>query len=118
MPNVANNTSSFLSGSGNTSQSGVLYASGSLGTALAGPAGSLTVLGAGVTFSTAAYTNGDLYRDGTITVPIDQGNAHAFRSLMYAFGWCNYQIEFDPVIPKDSTKQLSLTFRHSWARRP
>lgn len=33
-------------------------------------------------------------------------------------GVCRYQIQFDPAIPKDNTKVLSLTIQHSWARRP
>lgn len=69
------------------------------------------------TITTAAYVGGSLQRDGTQTLDLNQGNlAGGITVVKFAFGWCAYQCGFSPAIPKDGTKTLTLTFRHSWSR--
>lgn len=96
--------------------------SGTLGTITSsGPSGSVVVSFGTVSF--AAYTNGNYYRDFTISSTSAQGNVAGgiqsvgLRGTNGASGqaWAT-QIQFSPVIPKDNTKTMSLTFRFSWAR--
>ncbi len=107
--------SAFLSAAGNNSQSGTKVYTGTLGTVLSEPSGTADVWGVA---DNDDYVPGDHERIGTYTWTIDEGNlSGGIRSIMYAAGWANYQIQFDPVIPKDNTNQLELTFSHSWARK-
>lgn len=57
----------------------------------------------------------------TVSAPLNQGNVaggiRSIRSLGGSSGLGAYQIEFDPVIPKDATKVFSLTFEIAWERR-
>lgn len=69
----------------------------------------------------AAYSAGTHRIDGTATFGLDTANFDILSALV-VFGqsvarFGAVQIEFDPVIPKDDTKVLTLTFRHSWARK-
>lgn len=90
-------------------------------TAYTGAIGAITGTPSGATGNAPArtdlsYTSSSLYRDvqhvyGLTTVTV------SIRSLTFSFGWNSYQIEFDPVIPKTNANQLTLVFRHSWARR-
>lgn len=69
-----------------------------------------------------AYSSGSYARAATVSAGLDQSNlGGGIRSIVIssnAWGAGRYQIQFDPAIPKDNTKVLSLTIQHSWARRP
>ena len=55
--------------------------------------------------------------DTTSTWQLDQGNlAGGVRSYVPGSQFGAFQIQFDPVVPKDATKRLTLTFRWSWER--
>lgn len=88
--------------------------SGAIGAITATPSGTNDTAS---TFSTAAYGTNNLYRDGTAVWDLNDGNVGGIRSVSYYFSWCAYQMEFSPVIAKDNTKTLTLTFRHTWARK-
>lgn len=68
--------------------------------------------------SVAAYTPGSFYRDVTVTLGATIGNPPGgIGAVEFLTGSTfNWQYQFTPVIPKDNTKTLSLTFRVSWAR--
>ena len=89
---------------------------GSLGAITGTPSGSSVAISAA---ASPAYIPGTYYRDSVFTAALAQGNLSGGISAVYfqgsgAFG----QISFSPVIAKDNTKTLSLTFRTAWARRP
>ena len=110
-----NATATFGGAGGNSGQSGVKVYTGSLGTVLSEPSGTANVAGS---VSNAAYTPGTYEQVGTYTWSISEGNlAGGIRSVLYSPGFANYQIEFDPPLPKDATKQLQLTFIHTWSRK-
>lgn len=75
--------------------------------------------------SSASYTNDNFYRDHTLTYGLNAGNfGSGIGSVAGAFGSGSgngtggfFQTAFNPRIPKDATKILTLTFRHSWARK-
>jgi hypothetical protein len=92
-------------------------ASSTLGAITAGPSGG----GSGQTGSVAtdAYVGSSLTKTGTNSFSIGQGNESGGIGATRAFwGLGSFQYEFDPVIPKDSTKTLALNYSISWARRP
>jgi hypothetical protein len=73
-----------------------------------------------LTMTVAAYSNNSYTKEATWNLAIDQGNlANKIRSVSYYMAWppILYQCQFDPVIDKDNTKTLSLTFKLVWARR-
>lgn len=95
---------------------------GDIGAMTAGPSG---------TTSGALYAAADAYSAGSYkrTIGFDAGIntwnlAGGIRSVaFYPAGYGNenqmgWQCQFDPKIPKDNTKELSLTFDVSWARKP
>lgn len=92
--------------------------SGDIGAVTASaPAGTASSL----SITALAYGAGSLVRSVEVTASLDQGNlAGGVRSVgvTSSSGAGGYQIRFDPAIPKDNTKVLTLTIRHSWARRP
>lgn len=68
-----------------------------------------------------AYSSASYTRATTVSAGLNDSNlSGGIRSIMiYSNGYTGrYQIQFDPAIPKDNTKVLSLTIQHSWARRP
>lgn len=68
-----------------------------------------------------AYSSGSYTRAVTVSAGLNDSNlSGGIRSIMIRAmsGTSRYQIQFDPAIPKDNTKVLSLTIQHSWARRP
>lgn len=95
---------------------------GSIGAITASPSGDSAAV-AGVN---SPYGPGNYYRDYTCTFDLITGNlsggisAALFR-LGDAGGGGNglgaMQCSFDPPIPKTGSNQLSLQFRHSWARK-
>lgn len=72
----------------------------------------------------AAYSGGSHQRDGTIAYGLTDGNvAGGISAATFSGGIATgslgaFQLGFSPTIPKDNTKVLSLTYRHSWARFP
>ena len=69
-----------------------------------------------------AYSSGSYTRAATVSAGLNDSNlSGGIRSIMIKSnpdGTGRYQIQFDPAIPKDNTKVLSLTIQHTWARRP
>ena len=68
-----------------------------------------------------AYSSGSYTRATTVSAGLNDSNlSGGIRSILISSysGVGSYQIQFDPAIPKDNTKVLSLTIQHSWARRP
>lgn len=69
-----------------------------------------------------AYSSGSYTRAATVSAgPNDSNLSGGIRSIVIRSNSAatgRYQIQFDPAIPKDNTKVLSLTIQHSWARRP
>jgi hypothetical protein len=67
--------------------------------------------------SNAAYGNNNLYRDGSVSYGLTQGNVSGgIRSASWTTSIGLYQTRFDPVIAKNSSKTLSLSFRYHWDR--
>lgn len=95
-----------------------------------GPIGTITGLpsgsggNGGTSGSQAAYSNNSLQQNGTINVSLTGGNYTAPVGIRSALGYWRsvggpvFQYQFDPIIPKDSTKTLVLNLSYSWARRP
>jgi hypothetical protein len=69
--------------------------------------------------TTDSYSNGSYTRAGSVLWGLTSGNAvgGALAAKVPWTSW-NFQYEFDPVIPKDSTKTLVLNYSTSWGRRP
>ena len=69
-----------------------------------------------------AYSSGSYTCAATVSAGLNDSNfAGGIRSIVVRSYYArigSYQIQFDPAIPKDNTKVLSLTIQHSWARRP
>lgn len=65
-----------------------------------------------------AYGNNNLYRDMTQTWSLSDGNlAGSIKTVTINIASAvNFQCQFTPVLPKDATKVLTLTFRLTWAR--
>lgn len=80
-----------------------------------GSSGSLTA-------TPLAYSSGSYTRAATVSAGLGDSNlAGGIRSIVIRSSFAatsRYQIQFDPAIPKNNTKVLSLTIQHSWARRP
>lgn len=101
----------------------VSYAyTGDIGAMTGTPSG--TVSG-GVGATVAAYSAGSYKRTLTVAPGINDWNlSGGIRSVMFPVNgggstWSQmyWQCQFDPKIPKDNTKELSLTFDVSWARK-
>jgi hypothetical protein len=109
---------SFFS-SGQSAAAGSAFACGTrpgaIGAITGVPSGTKSAI---TTATSATYGTNDLYRDGTFTCQLNDGNSvGGVRCFTFQFNWCGYQCEFDPVLPKDNTKVLTLVFRHTWARK-
>lgn len=92
--------------------------SGAINAAITGgPAGTS---GASTGNSLASYTPGSYHRDTTFTFGLNDSNVGGVMSVFVPLGYGQVfgavQIEYDPVIPKDNTKVMSLAYRHTWAR--
>lgn len=98
---------------------GTSVTNGSIGAITSGPSGTSSNP-SGITNS--SYVNNSLVRDFTVDFGLGNGNVSGGVSAMIIYlgallgGFGLMQMSFSPAIPKDSTKLLSFTFRHSWAR--
>jgi hypothetical protein len=64
-----------------------------------------------------AYINNSYSITGTLTFSLERGNSPTgIGSITYVAGFGLYQTSFTPVILKDNTKSLSITYSVSWAR--
>lgn len=94
--------------------------SGAVGAITSSPSGTT---GSSSSAAAAAYSNNSLQRDFTVTWGLNNGNVSG-GIMSVGFNTSSsdeecggaYQVEFDPVIPKDATKTLSLSYRVQWAR--
>ena len=103
-----------------TSNSAYSY-TGDIGAMTAGPSGTASAL---ITTAADAYSAGSHKRTIGFDAGINAWNlAGGIRSVaVYVIGYggenqMGWQCQFDPKIPKDNTKELSLTFDVSWARK-
>ncbi len=94
--------------------------SGAIGEITGTPAGTSST-GPNTAFS--AYTNGNFYRDVSPTFSLTQGNVvGGIMSIGFIAGVSSanartsWQCQFDPVIEKDSSKTLNMSYRISWTR--
>lgn len=88
---------------------------GDIGAITADPSG--VIYWGSCSISNNAYVNNSLIQDGVLSWGLDQGNLPGgIRSIFYQTGVGVYQTQFDPPIPKDNTKVLSVTFRVGWGR--
>lgn len=63
----------------------------------------------------ASYTNGTFYRQLNLTVPLANGNvAGGIKAMTCGFNVGFYQILFDTIVPKDSTKVMTFSIRLGW----
>lgn len=68
-------------------------------------------------FANVAYVDGNYYKDITFSLGINDGNVSGgIKACSFQTRLGHYQASFTPVLEKDNTKTLSLTFRVSWAR--
>lgn len=96
------------------------YETNVLGAVTGRPAGTASSISS---YVLAGYSSGNFYRDVTYTASTSQFNfTTGLGSLTYAnpgsggTGNVGYQISFNPKLPKDSDRNLSLPFRISWGR--
>lgn len=106
----------FIGGKINSPNSAATAYNGALGAITASPSGSESTSTSGTNLE---YSDSSYQRDFTCTWGLGSGNLAggitAFRAVM---GCGAMQYSVSPAIAKDSTKTLSMTFRHTWARRP
>lgn len=102
---------------GTTSFSGFasLY-TGTLGAITASPSG--TTSGSDGIPTSDAYSNNSLQRTAYVTYGLTSGNISIKSAKFWWGSLAAFQYEFDPVIPKTSTKTLVLNYSITWARRP
>lgn len=88
-----------------------------LGAVTSSPSSTNPAIGESKTYS--AYVDTSLQAVQNITWPLTVGNgAGGVQTVVVAHTNCAFQYHFNPVLPKDSTKTLSMSYRFSWARRP
>lgn len=86
-----------------------------------GPIGDITQSPSGTDLSVlhepVPYVENSLTLKSEIRVNTTQGNFESgIRSVRFSLGWGEYQIQFDPVIPKTDLDTLSLFFAVTYAR--
>lgn len=73
-------------------------------------------------YNASAYVALSYEREANLVYGLSEGNITAgIRSLLCDLGWGGWQFQFNSQvdgsrIPKDNTKILSISFKHSWAR--
>jgi len=114
-------TNRFLQGqwfqSDFSNEAGTYVYAGVLGPVTSKPAGEeqMNSYNAGGTVSPGP--SGSYYVDTTATWELSQGNVSGgVRSFMPGSQFGAFQVQFDPALPKDASKRLTLTFRWSWER--
>jgi hypothetical protein len=71
----------------------------------------------GSAWSAASYSNGTFARDVSLTIdPSDANTTGGVKALMFYTGLGTYQILFDPIIPKDASKQWVFVTNLAWTR--
>jgi hypothetical protein len=91
--------------------------SGSIGAITALPAGTYTSNGSAAVVG--SYSNNSLTRSARSTYGLTDGNVSGgIKSVMAFWKMACFQYEFNPVLPKDATKTLTLDYSMTWARRP
>lgn len=103
--------------------SGVWFWTPASQTTYSGGIGSITSTPSGLSHSVGAnnfeYENNSLTKKGYAIFSLDQSNyPGGIRSMRFYTYYCAgmYQMEFDPPIPKDSTKTFRIDFGVTWAR--
>jgi hypothetical protein len=93
---------------------GQAYDTQTLGDLIGNPLGQAYSMTSNI-FST--YVNNSYNITGTVYFGLDAGNIPTgIGSVTYLAGFGAYQTSFTPVILKDDTKSLSITYSVSWAR--
>lgn len=87
--------------------------SGAIGAITGIPSGTATTRTTNLTLGT--YTNGSFTRSCTDVFGLAEGSS-SFASMHSIFFGCGFQTSFDPVIPKTSSKILTLNYSLSWGR--
>lgn len=89
---------------------------GTLGAITGSPSGTSDPSGS---ITANAYSNNSLQRTAYATYSLTQANlSGGIKSTRFWWGsLAGFQYEFNPVIPKDSTKTLVLNYSINWARR-
>lgn len=92
---------------------------GAIGTTTTSPAGTLLAesdtAGSTISATQAAYVAGSYKRSATLLVQLNSGNGN-IRSLLQRTSLGCFQVEFNPVIAKNSTQTLSIPIELSWSR--
>lgn len=89
--------------------------SGALGAITSTPSTLISGADTGIA-SRSTYTNGNYYRDMTVTWGLSDGNG-TFRCFQFRAAGGAWQMEVDPTMAKDNTMLISWTLRVTWARR-
>jgi hypothetical protein len=102
-------------------QLGTAYGSdGALGAVTSTPTGTSSdpiATSSGSAWSAASYSNGTFTRDISLTIdPTDGNPTGGVKALMFFTGLGAYQIVFDPVVPKDASKQWVFVTNLAWTR--
>jgi hypothetical protein len=93
-----------------------LVFSGAIGAITGSPSGSAAQSSS---VSTGTYSNNSLTATGSYVYNLPEGNVGSIRSAVANTNLgASFQCEFDPVIPKDNTKTLTLNWSVTWGRRP
>lgn len=67
--------------------------------------------------SAATYSTDTYARDVSLTIGLEDGNASGgVGAIRFHTGMGSYQMSFDPVVPKDSTKVWTFVQNLAWAR--
>lgn len=93
---------------------------GAIGAITASPSGTPSAPGS---LTTPTYVNNSLTTVRTLFYGLTNGNlSGGITAMLCPFAYYNYatyfQYGFSPAISKDSTKTLTLSVSHTWARRP
>lgn len=89
---------------------------GSIGTITTTPSGSSAYIG---TAPIPSYVNGTYTKSYTFSADTATGNlSGGISAIVFGIVYQRWQFSISPVIAKDATKTMTLTFSISWARYP